>query len=109
MKIIDYNKIYNDLLQVVPNGNTVMKVMNVLKANGIIISKFTKDIEWIFNFQRGGWNTVKAKNLEDAKAKNLEDAKAIVKIKYGEGDPLYDSVRPSTKTEYEYYSTKNFD
>jgi len=101
MKIIDYNKIYNDLLQVVPNGKTVIKVMNVLKANGIIINKFTKDIEWIFNFQRGGWNTVKAKNLEDAKA--------IVKTKYGEGDPLYDSVRPSTRAEHEYYSTKNFD
>lgn len=95
-----YDKIYNDLLQVVPNGNTVMKVMDVLKANGVVTGELTKDIEWIFNFQGGGWNTVRATTLEDAKKK--------VKEQYHNMDPDYDSVRPSARADYESHM-RNFD
>jgi len=90
----DYDKVYNDLLEVVPNGNIVMKVMDVLKSNGVVTGKLTKDIEWIFNFKGGGWNTVRATNLKDAKA--------MVKTKYGDTmSPDYDSVRPSARADYE--------
>ena len=96
----DYDKIYNDLLEVVPNGNTVMKVMDVLSANGVVVGKLTKDIEWIFNFTSGGWNTVRATNLKDAKKK--------VKEQYSNMNPYYESVRPSARADYESHM-RNFD
>ena len=97
----DYDKIYNDLLEVVSNGNTVMKVMEVLKANGAVTGELTKPIEWIFNFVGGGWNTVRATNLEDAKK--------IVKTQYGDTmSPDYNSVRPSARADYESHM-RNFD
>jgi len=89
----DYDKIYNELLEVVPNGNIVMNVMDVLKRNGVVTGKLTKDIEWIFNFQGGGWNTVRATCLKDAKA--------LVKTKYGTMNPDMHSVRPSARADYE--------
>lgn len=96
----DYDKIYNDLLEVVPNGNTVMKVMDVLSANGVVVGKLTKDIEWIFNFTSGGWNTVRAKTLKEAKK--------LVKEEYDGLNPHYDSVRPSARADYESHM-RNFD
>ena len=89
----DYDKVYNELLEVVPNGNIVLKVMEVLKANGVVQGELTKPIEWIFNFSGGGWNTVRATNLEDAKK--------LVKTKYETLNPLYDTVRPSARADYE--------
>jgi hypothetical protein len=90
----DYDKIYNDLLEVVPNGHTVMKVMDVLEMNGAVTGKLTEPIEWIFNFKGGGWNTVRATNLMEAKK--------IVKTQYGDNmSPDYESVRPSARADYE--------
>ena len=96
----DYDKIYNELLEVVPNGNTVMKVMDVLKSNGVVQGELTKPIEWIFNFQGGGWNTVRAANLKDAKK--------LVKTQYETLNPMYDTVRPSARADYESHM-RNFD
>jgi len=95
-----YDKIYKELLEVVPNGNTVMKVMEVLKTNGVVTGELTKDIEWIFNFQGGGWNTVRATTLEDAKKKVMEQ--------YETYTPMLDSVRPSARADYE-ANMRNFD
>ena len=96
----DYDKIYNELLEVVPNGNTVIKVMDVLKSNGVVQGELTKPIEWIFNFSGGGWNTVRATNIEDAKK--------LVKTKYETLNPMYDTIRPSARADYE-SNMRNFD
>jgi hypothetical protein len=89
-----YDKIYKELLEVVPNGSTIMKVMDVLETNGVVTGGLTEDIEWIFNFIGGGWNTVRATSLKEAKAK--------VKAEYGDTmSPDYDSVRPSARADYE--------
>jgi len=96
----DYDMIYNELLEVVPNGNTVIKVMDVLKRNGVVQGELTKPIEWIFNFNGGGWNTVRATNIEDAKK--------LIKAQYETLNPLYDSIRPSARADYE-SNMRNFD
>jgi hypothetical protein len=95
-----YDTIYNELLEVVPNGNTVIKVMDVLKRNGVVQGELTKPIEWIFNFSGGGWNTVRATNIKDAKK--------LVKTKYESLKPLYHTIRPSARADYESHM-RNFD
>lgn len=95
-----YDKIYNELLETVPNGNTVMAVMDVLKRNNVVQGELTKPIEWIFNFQGGGWNTVRATSLKDAKAQ--------VKAEYGDMNPDMNSVRPSARADYQSHM-RNFD
>lgn len=93
-----YDKIFNDLLKVVPNGSILLNVMEVLKHNGVVEGNLTEPIEWIFNFTNGGWNTVCATTLKEAKK--------LVKEEYGKldsahMDPDYESVRPSAKADYD--------
>jgi hypothetical protein len=95
-----YDKIYNELLEVVPNGNTVVKIMEVLKRNNVVQGELTHPINWIFDFKGGGWNTVRATSLKEARL--------LVELKYGSHNPRYDTIRPSARADYESHM-RNFD
>jgi hypothetical protein len=96
----NYDKIFGEILNVVSNGNTALRVMNVLKEQGLVTGEPTKRIQWIFNFQGGGWNTVFATTLKEAK-------KEVTK-EYGTLKPMLDSVRPCADADYQAH-LRNFD
>jgi len=95
-----YDSILKEILQVVPDGNMALKVMDVLKRQELLKGTLTEPIEWIFNFKDGGWNTVYALTLKEAKEKVTE--------KYSTLSPLLHSVRPSARLDYE-SNMRNFD
>jgi len=55
-----YDKIFDEILDVVNHGSIAENVMGVLKKNGMIKGKPTKKRMWLFNFESGGWNSVMA-------------------------------------------------
>jgi hypothetical protein len=96
----NYNTVFKEIIQVVANGNTALKVMEVLEKQGLVTGKLTEPIQWIFNFQGGGWNTVMAISLQEAQKK--------VKEEYGTLTPLLHTVRPCAEEDYNGHM-RNFD
>jgi len=96
----NYDDVFEEILTVVSNGNTALKVMEVLKERGIVEGEPTKSIEWIFNFNNGGWNTVMAVGLAEAQLRVMEE--------YSSLNPNLASLRPSTEPDYQAH-LRNFD
>ena len=99
----NYDKIFDEVLNVVSNGSTAENVMVVLKKNGLLKGKPTKKRMWLFNFESGGWNSVMAVTHNEAVQTIKKEYASIPNLK-----PCLDSVRPSTEHDYK-MNMMNFD
>lgn len=96
-----YDSLWKELSQVV-SGDALEKVMAVLKKNNLIQGDLEGEVEWLFNFEGGGWNSVYAKTKEEAiKKAHHEYDETNLSI-------MDNSFRPSTKDDYE-MNMRNFD
>ena len=89
-----YDAALQEILKVT-DGQTALKVMEVLQKNKLVKCQPKKEISWLFNFKDGGFNSVWAKNKEQAISR--------VKEKFGNSDklvPNYESIRPFTESDY---------
>ena len=99
---VTYDSLWKELSQVV-SGDAIPKVLEILKNHNLIQGDLQDNVEWIFNFQGGGWNTEMAKTKEQAIAQ--------AHAKYDDSEHtvvMDDSFRPSTQTDKE-MNLRNFD
>jgi len=90
-----YKTIFDELTEVV-GGEAVLKVMEILKKHNLVQGELEKDIMWLFNFEGGGWNSVMAKNKEEAIQKAEQEYANSPNLTI-----MPDTFRPSTKGDYE--------
>jgi len=92
---VTYDSLFKELAQVV-SGDAVMKVMEILQKHGLVQGELEGDIEWMFNFEGGGWNTVRAKTRDEAEQKVKQEYATM-----GNLNPMYNTIRPTTKGDYD--------
>jgi hypothetical protein len=99
---VTYDILFKELSQVI-SGGAVLKVMEILKKHNLVQGELQGDIEWLFNFVGGGWNSTYAKTREEAEQKIKQEYEGKANLV-----PDFNTIRPSTKGDYE-ANMSNFD